>query len=120
MIYDLYNNGETGLMNSAKKYIGGRIILSDEKGATKKGTRILKKLGATKREIAESKENLTNGYNTYKGPLNADWKIALRNTIQIPSRKESPILYDLVSMDQRKKLLNTYRIPRLVKINKVD
>ena len=73
---------KSGVVRAAKQYIGGKLILHEEKSASKKGLDFLRELGANNDQIKKAKRSLNGSLETYKGATNARWKSTLKNTIK--------------------------------------
>jgi hypothetical protein len=80
---DLKNKKGLGL----GEYVRGKIIVSEEKAASKNGMKILKGIGMSSDELRRSKEYLDKSLDTYKLEASARRKTPIKNLIQIPSRR---------------------------------
>lgn len=78
----------TGIIPGVKRYLKGRVILANERKASKNALDILKKNGATPEELSIAKKNLLGtALGTYKTVSDAYTRIPFKNLIQIPSRR---------------------------------
>lgn len=80
------SNRRQGIGKTFKDYIKGRVILSEEARASKRGRNLMRKVGATPQEIKQAEAIHKAELDTYRTEANAGWKSTLRNTVQIPSR----------------------------------
>lgn len=67
--------------------VNSGIILSEEKNANKEALRMMKKQGASKKEIKEAKDILNSNTEVYKGMAKGSLKSGLGRLINIPSRR---------------------------------
>ncbi len=85
-----YQN-KTGLKAIVKQYIDGKSLLADEKIASKKAIKRMKKMversEVTKDQLKSGKKLLDAAYGTYAPVHKLPWRTTLENTIQIPSRR---------------------------------
>ena len=85
-----YQN-KTGLKAIVEQYINGKSLLADEKIASKKAIKRMKKMvkrgEATEDQLKSGKKLLDAAYDTYVPVHKLPWRTTLENTIQIPSRR---------------------------------
>lgn len=77
----------SGIKETAKRFLQGKAVVAEESNATKKGLNLLKKHGASESEMNDARTKLGDSLETYKNSTRISYKNALRNTVQIPSRK---------------------------------
>lgn len=72
----------SGIKSIMQDIINEGSIIAEERGASNKGLRILKKSGATKDELRTAKKNYRLALDSYKNKGLANIKTTIRNTIQ--------------------------------------
>ena len=77
----------SGLKSIIQDIANEERIIAEEKRASKKGLKILKKAGASKEDLIHAKENYKTALDSYKGKGRANWKSTIRNTIQTKDKK---------------------------------
>jgi hypothetical protein len=85
------NINKRGLLNSLKNLIKGETMVLEESNASRSGLRLLKKNGASKDVLGRSKRSLDNSLKTYKNARDNMSLYPIRNSIQIPSRRNLKI-----------------------------
>lgn len=88
------NHKRYGIKKLIRDIIDEGTIIENERLASKKGLRVLKRAGATKEELKQAKRNYKLALDTYKRRGKANVKVTLRNTLQHPDKKERSIFYD--------------------------
>lgn len=93
---------QKGLVSSVKNYLKGLTILGEESNATRTGIKLLKRSGVDNSAVNESSRILRGSLDTYKYANNINSKYPMRNSIQIPSRRNlGPIrIGDRVNLDR--------------------
>lgn len=92
-------NSDSGIIritgNPLKKFIEGKLVMAEERSASKRGFNYMKEAGYSPRDIEQAKKLLLDkggAIDTYKHITDARWKAALRNKIAIPSNKGIPLM----------------------------
>lgn len=86
----VYINGKdsaTGLRPAFSRLLNNSYIVAEESGATRTGLRLLRRHGATQKEIEEAKKSLGHGINTYKASRSIGFWNPVENMVNIPSRR---------------------------------
>ena len=89
------NNWQHGFKPILQDIGRGTVMLLDEANASRNGVRILKKLGINEADRKAVKNIQKAAFNTHMYPQKANIKTTIRNTIQIPSRRQRNIKLDL-------------------------
>lgn len=92
----------TGIKSHIKNYINGKLIVSEEKNATKEGLKLIKKHGS-KEDVSVAKSALDEALEGYKAGSRVNWKMSIRDNIQLKSRRNKSIEEDLKSWPRKKK-----------------
>lgn len=71
-----------GWLRTLKRYLAAKSVNHEEKVASRRGIKILKRIGATPEELERSKANLKLDGDTYKPAGRIYWLTSLRNTVQ--------------------------------------
>lgn len=71
------NKNRSGFLDTAKSYLEGKSVISEESRATNKGIKYLKKSGISDDDLKVAEENLKNNLDTYK----YDHEIKYRNPL---------------------------------------
>lgn len=82
-----WRDNSSGLLEAGKRFIKGKVLLAEESNASKYGRSIMKNLGASVKDIDQTKKIQDRFLDTYKNQVSAYWKSPLKNKIQIPSRR---------------------------------
>lgn len=85
--YNNYNRKESGLKNALNQLLENKLILKEEKNASRRGLNIMKEAGATPKELEEAKKYLKVAEKSYEHGGKYRFLSTLGNTINIPSRK---------------------------------
>lgn len=79
-------DGSTKTKDIIDRFVASKIIQAEERNASKNALEILKKNGATKKELEKAKEALDLAGKSYK-TMDRAYKEAAMNKITIPSRR---------------------------------
>ena len=78
---------ESGLKNALNQLLENKLILKEEKNASRRGLNIMKEAGATPKELEEAKKYLKTAEKSYEHGGKYHFLSTLGNTINIPSRR---------------------------------
>jgi len=100
------NHGKSGIKTATKDYVKSLLINQEEKNASNRGLKIMKNLGASKKELEQAKEHMDKGLETYRSAGKANLFTTLKNTVQIPSRKSESIMVnsEIARREKRKEI----------------
>ena len=82
---------DKGIKDSIKNWITGKIILQEEKNASKNSIKRLKEIGATPEQLDVAKKNLKDALKTYKLRSKTYWMNPLYNATSIKGLKEKQV-----------------------------
>ena len=103
-----FEDGSSSILKGISRYLKGKVILENERSASKRALKLLKSKGATDEEIKAAKNLLNNDLKSYKEDVNAYWKVPIRNKLE----GKKPIVID------KSNKLNTSSSITTNKINK--
>lgn len=92
----------SGLKEMAKRIFDSNLVVREETKATKKGLKLVRKHGDSDL-VKDGKEQLGNYTEGYKAAARINWKLPLRNLVQIKSRKRLPVEKDIELWKRKKK-----------------
>lgn len=104
-------NADIGIGAAFRKLKAGRTELAEEKDATKRGLRLLKEVGASKKELKIAKKEGKAGIRSHSIGNSISVKTALRDAAELPSTKLRPqgSTAERVARDEKRKKLKRGR-----------
>jgi hypothetical protein len=84
------SDNKGSIKNTIKDFVSGKVISAEEKNASNNGIKLLKKSGASDKELSNAKEMLKESGNTYKEARKITNRGNLRDIVQLKSRKKDP------------------------------
>lgn len=84
--FEEYLGKDKSVVDSAKDYLGSKVLIQEEKNANKNARRLMKEAGYTPEEIKKAEKNNRDALDTYKRKSSIMTWADIYKKIQIPSR----------------------------------